>query len=181
VSLRSDIERLRQRLEQLAGEADVDLAKRYALRPLPGEKPNLYRRLRRAGGRVLRRFGLKPPPTPELWSPGLEHVAGSDEAKPLVIWALGMDRETLRAACHGFERLRAEMPGFAPVLVTDVADFAFFSRLGWLVEYVPPLSAPAGEYAGRKQRHLARLYRDALALPASVGLMERVRIEEILQ
>jgi hypothetical protein len=73
------------------------------------------------------------------------------------------------------------MPGFAPVLVTDVADFAFFSRLGWLVEYVPPLSAPAGEYAGRKQRHLAWLYRDALALPASVGLMERVRIEEILQ
>jgi hypothetical protein len=64
------------------------------------------------------------------------------------------------------------LPGFVPVLVTNVADFAFFSRLGWLVEYVPALSAPAGGYAERKQRHLAWRYRDAPALPVSAGLTD---------
>jgi hypothetical protein len=50
-----------------------------------------------------------------------------------------------------------DVVGYAPVLITDVAEFAFFSRLGWLVEYVPKLSAPAEAYAARKLRYLARL------------------------
>jgi hypothetical protein len=112
--------------------------------------------------------------------PVLKQVHRGDEAKPLVIWALGMDRETLRTACRGFEMLQVSLPHFVPVLVTDVADFAFFSRLGWLVEYVPSLSAPAGRYAERKQRYLAWRYRDAAVLPATAGLIDVVRIEELL-
>jgi hypothetical protein len=104
----------------------------------------------------------------------------SEGARPFVIWALDTDRDTLRAACRGFETLSAAVPGWFPVLITDIADFAFFSRLGWLVEYVPELSAPAGGYAERKQRYLAWRYRDAPALPVSAGLTEDVPIEELL-
>lgn len=180
MSLDEEVEALRRRLGELAGETEKDLARRYALKPLPWERPNLYQRFRKAIGRTLRRLGLRPTPPLEPWVPGLKHVAGSGEARAFVIWALGTDRETLRKACRGFEGLLAGLPGWAPVLVTDIADFAFFSRLGWLVEYVPALTAPAGRYAERKRRYLARRYSDAPALPVSAGLSEGVRLEELL-
>lgn len=172
MSLHAEIEALRRHQGELAGRAETGLARRYALRPLPGERPSLYRRLRRAIGRILRRLGLRAAPPLEPWLPGLKHVEGSEAARPFLIWGLGADRETLRAACPGFQTLRTSLPGWAPVLVTDVADFAFFSRLGWLVEYVPALSDPAGGYAGRKLRYLAWRYRDAPALPVSAGLSD---------
>jgi hypothetical protein len=163
-------ESLRQQLAQWVSEADIELARRYALRPVQSETMSLYRRLRRAVGRILRELGLRRTPPPEPWLQGLNHVEYSDGARPLVIWGLGMDCDTLRAACRNFKMLQAAAPEFVPVLVTDVADFAFFSRLGWLVEYVPTLSAPAGGYAARKRRYLAWRYRDAPALPVSAGL-----------
>ena len=172
MSLHGEIEALRQHLAELAGQADTGLARRYALRPLPSERPSLYRRLRRALGRILRRLGLRPAPTPEPWLPGLKHIEGSETARPFLLWALGADSETLRLACPRFQAWQAALPGWAPVLVTDVADFAFFSRLGWLVEYVPVLSDPAGSYADRKLRYLAWRYRDAPALPVSAGLSD---------
>lgn len=61
---------------------------------------------------------------------GLKHVELGENPRPFMIWALDTDRDTLRAACRGFETLRTTLPGFVPVLVTNVADFAFFSRLG---------------------------------------------------
>ena len=136
-------------------------------------------RLRSVLGRILRLLGLRPTRPLEPWMPGLQHVVRREEPKPLLIWALDTDRETLRAACRGFETLQSAMPGWVPVLVTDVADFAFFSRLGWLVEYVPALSAPAGRYAERKLQYLAWRYRDAPALPVSAGLSEGVHVEEL--
>lgn len=179
MTLDEEIETLRRRLKHLAGKAERGLSRRYALRFAPGERPSLYRRLRRALGDILRRLGLRPTPPLEPWLPGLQHVVRSEEVRPLIIWALDTDRETLRAACRGFETLQAALPGWALVLVTDVADFAFFSRLGWLVEYVPALSAPAGRYAERKQRYLAWRYRDAPALPVAVGLRDGVHVEEL--
>lgn len=178
--LRAEITSLRQDLQRLSGKPEVKLARRYGrLRPL--RRVSLYRRLRAAAGKILRRMGLRPPaPPPEPWRPDLRHGRHTEEAKPLLIWALGTDRDTLRAACRGFEKLHPALPEFAPVLVTDVADFAFFSRLGWLVEYVPALSAPADAYAERKRRYLAWRYRDAPALPVSAGLSEGVRREELL-
>ncbi|MEX2123395.1 MAG: hypothetical protein WD795_05850 [Woeseia sp.] len=180
MSLRAEIEGLRQRLQELSREAECDLGQRYALRLPPHERLSLYRRLRMGAGLILRRLGLRATRQLEPWLPGLKHVECSDEARPLVIWALDIDRDTLRAACRGLETLHAALPSFVPVLVTDVADFAFFSRLGWLVEYVPTLSAPAGSYAERKRRYLAWRYRDAPALPVSVGLRKGVRKEELL-
>ena len=165
---------LRASLQRLAEKADSDLEQRYALRPLPGAKPTIYRRLRKALGRVLRRYGLrKPLPPPEPWLANLKHAAYRDETPvALLIWALGNDRETVRAACKGIGKLLGPSPGFAPILVTDVADFAFYSRLGWLIEFVPTLSADDG-YAERKMRYLARRYRDAATLPLAAGLGDR--------
>jgi hypothetical protein len=172
MSLQREKECLRQQLAQWVSEADIDLERRYALRPLQSETLSLYRQLRMAVGRKLRELGLRRAPPLEPWLPGLNHVEYGNDARPLVIWAFGMDRETLRAACRGFETLNSIVPGFVPILITDVRDFAFFSRLGWLVEYVPTLSAPATGYAERKRRYLAWRYRDVPALPVSAGLTE---------
>lgn len=176
MTLNAEIGELRRELVRLVREAEPDLARRYALRYSPPKPLSLYRRMRMFVGKILRRHGFLLEP----WLPSLRHFKGSEGARPFVIWALETDRDTMRAACSGFEKLQAALPGWVPILVTDVADFAFFSRLGWLVEYVPELSAPAGRYAERKKRYLAWRYRDAPALPVSVGLVDGVQVQELL-
>jgi hypothetical protein len=180
MSLRGDIEALREELARLASEADTGLQRRYALWHPPGQRRTLYRRLRKALGRLLRRLHLRPTQPMEPWLTGLRHSRQNEGARTLVIWALGEDREQLRDACRGFERLLEALPGWAPVLVTDVADFAFYSRLGWLIEYVPTLSEPAGSFRERKRRYLAWRYRDAPSLPVSVGLHDMLGKEDLL-
>ena len=180
MSLRSEIMQLRREVESLASRADAGLVRRYALWHPPGQRRTSYRRLRRAVGSFLRRTGLRRSQPTEPWLPGLKHSANGDRALPVVIWAVGADRERLRDACTGFRRIFANVQGHSPVLVTDVADFAFYSRLGWLVEYVPGLSEPAGDYRERKQSYLAWRYREAPALPYSVGLREGLRAEDLL-
>ena len=168
MSLSAEIAQLRKELDRSVGRAEAKLVRRYGRLPL--EPLTAFRRFRKAAGRWRRRLFRQPIPLPKPWLPGLKHVQCDDEPRPLVIWALGIDRETLREACRNFETLQASLPDFAPVLVTDVADFAAFSRLGWLVEYVPSFSPPASSYAERKRRYLAWRYRDAPSLPASAGL-----------
>jgi len=166
---------LQRELEELASEPD-DALLRYAL-PSPSRPKGLYWRMRWVAARTLRlleRLGLKPH---HPWPPALRHAPGRDSAKPLLIWAVGADRETLRRACAGFAK--HPIAGFAPVLVTDVADFAFFSRLGWLVEYVPEIAGVGESYARRKKRFLARLYRGAAVLPVTAGLEIETHWEDI--
>jgi hypothetical protein len=166
----------RQQVAQWVGEADVDLAQRYALRPVQSETLSLYRRVRRAVGLKLRELGLRRAPPPEPWLPSLNYIEYGNGAQPFVIWALGMDRDTLRATCGNLKKMNREAPDLIPILVTDVADFAFFSRLGWLVEYVPALSWPAQRYAERKRRYLAWRYRDAAVVSVSEGLTEEALV-----
>ena len=180
MSLHMDIEALRSELAKLAAEADTGLTQRYALWHPPGQRRTPYRRFRKAFGRLLRRLHLRPTQPLEPWEPGLDHVEHSDGARALLVWATGTDPQQLRDACRGIERLLDDLPGWAPVLVTDVADFAFYSRLGWLVEYLPALSGPADAYRERKRRYLAWRYRDAPALPVSVGLASGARKEDLL-
>lgn len=177
---RAEIEALRTELDRLTRSADPDMAQRYALWHPPGQRRTLYRRLRKAFGRLLRRLNLRPTQRQEPWSPTLRHAEYSDSDEPVVIWALGMNREELEQACRSISRLLDVPPRRVPVLVTDVAHFAFYSRLGWLVEYIPSLGAPADGYRERKRRYLASRYRDAPALPASIGLAEKVKREELL-
>ncbi len=185
MTLRAEAESLRQRLQQLAHEFDTGIKQRYDLH-FPPEKPSLYRRLRTHAGQLMRRLGLMrplpPPPPPRLepWLTELSHIEYGNGARPLLIWAMDIDRDELRSACDRIRELQIGSPGWAPVLVTDVADFAFFSRLHWLVEYVPSLSAPADEYFARKLRYLAWRYRDVPALPITADIGEDMLLEDLL-
>jgi hypothetical protein len=174
-----DIKRLRQYLDHLADDDDEELA-RYEL-TRPPKPPGLYWQVRWLGGRMLRwleAMGLK---KPDPWPVALKQGSESYRAKPLLIWAVGTDRDTLREACLRFPELREALPGLAPVLVTDVADFAFFSRVGCLVEYLPEITGEGQRYEERKLRFLARLYRGAPALPARAVVETTGRLEAIRQ
>lgn len=169
MSLKDEIDTLRQHLDRLASETDDALHERFELKrpPMP---PGLYWRLRWLAGSILRWLEEKGLWRRDRWPASLKNPGANAAAKPMLIWALGIDRDTLRAACDGISRLQGSLPGFAPVLITDVADFAFFSRLGWLVEYVPRLSGEGESYDERKAKFLARLYHGAAAVPLSIGL-----------
>lgn len=169
MSAEGEIEALRGRLDELARDTNNELIERYELRrpPMP---PGLYWRMRWLAGWVVRWLKSMPIWRSRPWPVSLRQ-ARSARAKPFLIWAVGTDRETLRAACGGFSRMQSSWRGFAPVLVTDVADFAFFSRLGWLVEYLPRLAGAGPSYAERKLKFLTRVYHGVPALPLSVGLI----------
>ena len=186
MTTREEAKSLRRRLDQLANEFDTGLSQRYDLQFISPEELKLGRRLRRATGRLLRRLGLmRPlpprPPTPlEPWLAELGHVDYGNTAKPLLIWAMDIDRDELRSACGRIRELQTGSPGWAPVLVTDVADFAFFSRLNWLIEYVPSLSAPADGYFEHKLRYLAWRYRDVPALSVTAEIKGDMQLKDLL-
>lgn len=178
MGLEEEIEALQRRLERLARDPDDELTERYELKrpPMP---PGLYWRLRWLAGWVLRWLASMPVWRPDPWPVRLKQSAATTRARPLLIWAVGAHRDSFRDACGGFSRLGDTFPGFAPVLVTDVPDFVFFSRLGWLVEYLPRLSGAGEPYQDRKMRFLARLYRGAPVLPLRAGLEMESRADDI--
>ncbi len=106
------------------------------------------------------------------WSPALKHAPLPEAREVLLIWAVGVgDRERQRAACLELrETLVAQGSSCLPVLLTDCADFAFFSRLGWQVEYLPFLSGEGEDYSARKCRYLAWRYRGSRVVALSEGL-----------
>jgi hypothetical protein len=67
-----------------------------------------------------------------------------------------------------------------PVLITDQADFAFYSRLGWLVEYLPNLRGVGEAYDDRKVQYLAWRYQDACVLPLSAGLLTDEQWDQLI-
>jgi hypothetical protein len=168
VTFVEEIEALQRHLDVLARTSDDDLTKRYSLR-WPRRPPGLYWQFRWLVGLILRCLEATRIWRPDPWPVALKHATANGTARPLLIWAIGADCDTLRQACNGLSRHLDALPGFAPVLVTDVADFAFFSRLGWLVEYLPRLAGEGEPYEERKLKFLARLYHGAPVLPASAA------------
>ncbi len=168
-SLKKEIEALQQLLRELAFHTDDELTARYQIKRSP-RPVGLYWQLRGMVGWMLRWLEARWPWRKDPWPVSLRQQSTSANAKPLLIWAVGTSRDTLREACTGLSKRWDSLPGFAPVLITDVADFAFFSRLGWLVEYLPRLAGNGEPYEERKLKYLARLYRGAPVLPVSAGL-----------
>ena len=168
-SLKEEVKALEQHLRKLAAHTDDELAARYLIKRSPRPK-GLYWQLRGIVGSVLRWFQAWWPWRQKPWPVSLKQLPIDPKAKPLIIWAVGSDRNTLREACTGLSKQWDSMPGYAPVLITDIADFAFFSRLGWLVEYLPRLAGQGEPYEERKLKYLARLYRGAPVLPVNAGL-----------
>lgn len=170
MSLLKKASALRNELAGLAAAPEWDLLVRHDL--LAKKEPaSLQARIWRRIRSWMASVGLlRPHVTPYAWLPTLKHSPRAEGAKTLLIWAPDVGRDELRRFCHGFAaRLDGDL-GWAPLLVTDVADFAFYSRLGWLVEYLPELSGEGTAYAERKRRYLAWRYRDACVVSADAGL-----------
>lgn len=171
---------LRRELAGMATDPEWDLFARY---DLLGKKPprSLQERVLRLARRMVAETGLIPPHVTKYpWLPTLKHVLVAEDARTLLIWAPGAKRDELRQACEGFSTRLKGNSALAPVLVTDVADFSYFSRLGWLVEYLPELSGDVGSYRERKRRYLAWRYRDALVVPISAGLASEAEWDELI-
>ncbi len=119
---------------------------------------------------VLVGFGvIKPGEFGTAWSPKLKHVPVEPKAKVVLFWAVGAyDKQDLRLALASqLERFKLQGGGLG-VLVTNVPDFAFYSRLGWLVEYLPELSGTHESYAHERLRYLAWRYRGANVVPCTL-------------
>lgn len=103
------------------------------------------------------------------WSPRLKHVPAAQDAKVVLFWAVGeYEKQDLRLELTAqLERFKSQGGGLG-VLVTNVPDFAFYSRLGWLVEYLPALSGTHELYAQEKLRYLAWRYRGADVVPCTL-------------
>lgn len=170
MSVIAEAKALRRELKALAAKPEWDLLTRY---DLLGKKPpsSLHERVWRRVRHLVALAGLiSPHVTQYPWLPTLKHRPVSSDVKTVMIWALGADGYQLHAACEGFSKKLQGGDDLAPVLVTDIADFAFYSRLGWLVEYVPSLSGEGPSLQMRKQAYLAWRYRDACVVPLSAGL-----------
>jgi hypothetical protein len=177
MSVQDECRVLRERLAAWAAEPDPGLD-RYGGRVAAPR--GLWRQLRRRVGDTLRWLGVYPPLPDQRWRPALRHYPAPDEARPLLIWAVGEAPDDVKAAC---ERLQERLDGdtrWAPVLVTDHAAFAFYSRLGWLVEFLPALGSDAEQYAARKTRHLAWRYQQAPAVPLSAAGLDAGQWQALL-
>jgi hypothetical protein len=166
-----EVKALERYLRALATQTDNELTERYLIKRSPRPQ-GLYWQLRGVVGTVLRWFQARWPWLKNPWPVSLKQQPTDPQAKPVLVWAVGSSRDTLREACTNLSERWDSLPGFAPVLITDVADFAFFSRLGWLVEYVPRLAGQGEPYEERKLKFLARLYRGAPVLPVSAGFKD---------
>lgn len=124
-------------------------------------------RLYRLWRLMLASLRLAPPYVSNYdWSPLLKHIPRAHDGQVLVIWSVGVgDNSLQRAACLALQEVLSRFSSLLPVLLTDCADFAFFSRLGWHVEYLPALSGEGEDYTVRKCAYLAWCYRGALVLP----------------
>ncbi|MGF6572917.1 hypothetical protein ABH945_005038 [Paraburkholderia sp. GAS333] len=170
MSVITEANALRRELKSLAAQPEWALLTRY---DLLADKPPLSSRERvwRDFRRCLAAMGMMPPQvTPYPWLSTLKHRSASSDLTTVMIWALGADRPGVRTACEGFSTRLKDAGHLAPVLVTDISDFGFYSRLGWLVEYLPNLSGAGPSLLQRKQAYLAWRYRDACIMPLSAGL-----------
>jgi hypothetical protein len=172
---------LRRELANLAVSPDWHLIARHDL--LSGKPPSSFPgRLYKLARNFLSKARLLPPQvTKYRWSPILKHASLAEDAQTLLIWAPGVGRDELRHACEGYINQLRDNASLAPVLVTDVADFAYFSKLGWLVEYLPELGGEGRSYRERKQRYLAWRYRYAVVMPVSAGFATTAEWSDLLK
>lgn len=180
MTLQEETQALRERLRHWAAAPEWKLLVRYELLP-QRPSPVWRKRFSHRVGRLLRVLGLsRARYRAQTWRTALNHAETMPEGKTLLLWSDVTDTAASRSACAGIQRLLAAHPEYTPVLVTDLADFAFYSRLGWLVEYLPDIPGDGFSYSERKQRYLAWRYRDAVALPLAVGLVEQREFDALI-
>ncbi|MCP3669842.1 MAG: hypothetical protein GY814_05325 [Gammaproteobacteria bacterium] len=181
MSLVEETHELRSKLTAWATDPEWLLLIRYDLRR---NKPphSLVERWYQWMRNVLARLRVMPPYVTEYsWLPTLKHAQVDGDYTILLIWAVDVERDELRLDCEGFIKHLEDTSGLVPVLVTNTADFAYFSRLKWLVEYVPSLRGEGSDFDVRKQHYLAWRYSDALVVPVSAGRASTTEWRELLE
>ena len=159
---------LRRRWAELARGMDRKLAVRYSPPPNGRREKILV-----SFGNFQDMLGLKGGYIPKgRWPVALKHAEQAEEGRVLLIWALDSEREATRKACDDLSILLSQSRKLIPVLLTDVADFAYFARLGWLVEYLPKWTGTKAAYRDQKLSYLAWRYRDALVVPVAAGFAD---------
>lgn len=164
-----------QQVFRVSGKKPDGLVSKYEILPRPvlltvrsgvPLRTRVYRWFRDL---LLRLRLIKPSQTAMAWSPRLKHIPVDEDARVVLFWAVGQfDKETLRLElAAALERFKSQGSGAGVlgVLLTNVPDFAFYSRLGWLVEYLPVESEVFGTYSHKKLRYLAWRYKHAEVVP----------------
>lgn len=161
-----EVTALRRRWVGLARNMDRTLALRYSPPPSSRSEKILV-----SLGNVQEALGLNGGYVPKgRWPVVLKHADQAEEdGRVLLVWALSSERDATRRACDGLSMLLRQSRKVTPVLLTDVADFAYFARLGWLIEYLPNWTGAKADYREQKLRYLAWRYRGALVVPAAAG------------
>ncbi|SMG56517.1 hypothetical protein [Paraburkholderia susongensis] len=163
---RDELLSVRCQWKALARAFDRRTTLRYRLVPY-GWRETLLARLADAQALLGIKHGFVPQGG---WPVALKHAERSEEGTVVVLWALGSTRETIYQVCDEIARLEGMSAQFTPVLLTDVADFAYYARLGWLVEYLPNWTGPAARHREQKLAYLAWRYRHALVVPLSAAV-----------
>ena len=174
---RYEVMSLRRQWKVLARNFDRRVALRYRMKP-QGWREHLLDQV----ADVLSMLGLKRGYVPKGgWPAALKHADCQEDGVVVLIWALGSSRETIRVASQGFARFAGQPMKFSPVLLTDVADYVFYSRLGWLVEYLPSWRGKLPSYYEQKLAYLAWRYRDAIVVPVAAGLANEAEWSTFLE
>ncbi len=115
-----------------------------------------------------------------FWQKDLKHAPRNKAQHSLVLYSEGMEKNTQRTICNKILKFFHDFPQFVPVLMTDIADFAYYSRLHILVEYLPALTCKKETiYKQKKKQYLAWLYRDTVFLDLQAN-MNFVTLEKTL-
>lgn len=114
------------------------------------------------------------------WHPGLKHGCANPSGTVVLLDDLD-DHSDFHQVCTSLKELLANYSSLAPVLITEHADFAFYSRLGWLVEYLPKTLPNHEAYIARKKRYLAWRYKYALVIPLSAGRATEEEFKVLMQ
>lgn len=104
------------------------------------------------------------------WTPALKH-SNFQNGQTLYITCDLQSKEESRIACT---KIKHWLTGihFVPVLETGISDFSFYSRLGFLIEYLPNLDGNM-VYITQKKHYLRWRYRGAKYIPLSSGLCNK--------
>ena len=114
------------------------------------------------------------------WHTGLKHGCANPSGTVVILDDLD-DHSDFHQVCTSLKEHLANCPSLAPVLITSHADFAFYSRLGWLVEYLPRTLPNYEVYIERKKRYLAWRYKYALVLPLYAGRATEEEFKALMQ
>ena len=114
------------------------------------------------------------------WNSGLKHYTGKSKHTILVVDNVN-DKEKIFKVCTNLKNIFLSLNETSIVLITNYADFHFYSRLGWMIEYLPSALPNSSLYIAQKKQYLAWRYKNSTVLPLSLGFLPDKQVKFLLQ